>query len=304
MRPGAHLQLWELELFVAVAESGSLGRVAARYGLSQPAVSARMTNLERVLGMRLLDRDPSGTRLTPAGAEVVGAAASVLDAAGRLALVAGRLRAQTSGRLRVAASYTVAEHLVPVWIAELRREMPELALTVEVANSSQVMATVAEGSVEIGFVEGAGRPPPGLGAQAVRADRLVVVVGPRHPWTRRRAGVSGSELASASLVVREPGSGTREVLERALAPWGGVSPTLELGSSAAILATARRGGGPAVLSELAAAADLEAGSLRRVEVHDVDLTREIRAVWSGGPQPAGLAGRMLAVARRGVPLEA
>lgn len=289
---------------MAVAESGSLGRVATRYGLSQPAVSARMTNLERVLGMRLLDRDPSGTRLTPAGAELVGAAASVLDAAGRLGLLAGRLRAQTSGRLRIAASYTVAEHLVAVWIAELRREMPELSLTVEVGNSSQVMATVAEGSVEIGFVEGAGRPPPGLGAQAVRADRLVVVVGPRHAWTRRRAGVSGAELAAAALVVREPGSGTREVLERALAPWGGVSPTLELGSSAAILATARRGGGPAVLSELAAAADLEAGSLRRVEVRDVDLAREIRAVWSGGPPPSGPAGRMLAVARREVLSEA
>ncbi len=301
MRPGATVELRQLELLVAVAETGSLGQAANRFGLSQPAVSMRMTGLERALGLRLLQRDPSGTRLTPDGVEVVAAARGVLEAVAGLAGVADRLRSGSAARLRVAASFTVAEHLVPAWIEALHGQLPELAVTLEVENSSQVLAAVEQGRVDVGFVEGPDRPVPGMGSEAIATDTLVVVVTPRHPWSRRRRSLGGADLAQVDLIVRERGSGTREVLEEVLQPWGGVRSRLELGSSAAILAAARREEGPAVLSSLAAAADVATGELCRVEVDGINLARTIRAVWSTRTGPGLLGSQLLAVARPAPP---
>jgi DNA-binding transcriptional LysR family regulator len=91
--------------------------------------------------------------------------------------------------------------------------------------------------------------------------------------------VTAAELAAAELIVRERGSGTREILEDTLARFGGLRSRLELGSNAAILAAARRGEGPAVLSALAVADDLDAGRLVAVPTEGISLTRSMRAVW-------------------------
>lgn len=297
MRPGAQVDLVELELLVDVAETGSLGRAAARHGLSQPAVSMRMNTLERTLGLRLLRRDPSGTRLTVAGEDVLAAARGVLAAVDRLAGVADRLRAESAGRLRVAASFTVAEHLLPAWIDALRAGEPDLAVTLEVTNSSHVLDAVDRRRVDVGFVEGPEASLPGLGSEVVATDELVVVVDPTDHWARRRRPLTAEDLSNRELVVRERGSGTREVLEAALAPWGGVRSRLELGSSAAILAAARRREGPAVLSRLAAASDLAAGLLCAPGTAGVDLTRSIRAIWNADDEPAPLVRRLLEEAR-------
>lgn len=296
VRPGARLDLLELELLLSVADTGSLGQAANRHSISQPAVSGRMTNLERALGLRLLRRDPSGTRLTPDGNEIAAAAHEVLRAADRLSGVAERLRNASDKRLRVAASFTVAEHLALAWLTALRSQMPGVTLALEVLNSSQVAAAVDRGAVDIGFVEGTDEVAASMGSEVVANDSLVVVTSPEHPWARA-GSTTGVELAATELVVREVGSGTREVLERALRPWGGVTSRLELGSNAMVLDAARRSEAPAVLGTLAAAADLAAGTLRRVEVADVDLSREIRAVWSAGEAPPPLAVRLLAAAQ-------
>lgn len=287
------MELVELELLVSVAETGSLGQAAARHGLTQPAVSMRMTGLERALGLQLLRRHPSGTRLTAAGQEVVAAARGVLAAAGELEKAAGRLRAESSSQLRVAASFTVAEHLAPSWIAALRSEAPDVILSLEVLNSSGVLAAVDQRRVDIGFVEGVERELPGMRSEIITSDELVVVVAPSHRWATRRRPLSGEEIARSDLIVRERGSGTREVLEQALQPWGGVCSRLELGSTWALLAAARRGEGAAVLSRLAASADLESGTLDLVEVEGVNLKRNIRAVWSADTRLALLARRLL-----------
>jgi DNA-binding transcriptional LysR family regulator len=289
--------LGALELLVAVADLGSLGRAARRYQLTQPAVSMRMTTLEQRLGVRLLVRDPSGTRLTPEGQQVVAAARELLASAERLGALADRLRAEATRHLRVAASFTVAEHLLPLWAQALRQGSPESMLSLDVLNSSRVLTEVVAGHVDLGFVEGTDRHLPQLASRPVASDRLVVVVAPTHPWARRRVPVSGPELAEAPLVVREPGSGTREVLDEALRPYGGVRPRMELGSSSAVVAATRRGEGPGVLSALAVADELAAGDLVEIPVDPaVDLTRRIRAVWLRSTGLAPLARRLLALA--------
>jgi DNA-binding transcriptional LysR family regulator len=294
--PSSVPDLTALDLLESIAELGSLGRAAARHGMSQPAVSQRMAQLERSLGVSLLLRSPTGTTLTPAGEQVAALARRVLAEAQALMSGVAALAAAKGSHLRVAASLTIAEHLLPGWLSALRRESPDVILAVEVTNSSQVLARVGAGDVDVGFVEGDQPNPGGMTTVVVRSDHLVVVADPDHPWARRASAVTGAELAAADLIVREPGSGTRQVLDHALTSWGGAHSWLELGSTAAILAAARRGQGPAVLSALAVAEDVDAGRLVPVPTEGIDLSRTLRAVWPSGRPVAPLARRLLNLA--------
>jgi DNA-binding transcriptional LysR family regulator len=285
-----------LDLLDSIAELGSLGQAAARHRMSQPAVSMRMSQLERRLGVTLLVRTPAGTRLTPAGERVVALGRRVLAEAQAMITGIEALVAAESSHLRVAASLTVAEYLLPGWLGALHRESPDMVLSVEVTNSAKVLARVYGGLADVGFVEGHEQGLTGLSSVAVRTDRLVVVVGPGHPWAGRPSPVSGPELAATELIVREAGSGTREILADGLAPWGAIRSRLELGSTAAILAAARRGEGPAVLSALAVAEDVDAGRLVTVMTEGIDLARVLRAVWPQDRPLAPLSQRLLNVA--------
>ncbi|MGN6242543.1 MAG: LysR family transcriptional regulator [Motilibacteraceae bacterium] len=291
------LDLTSLRLLVAVAESGSLGRAAARLAMTQPAASQRMRNLERRLGLTLLTRTTSGSTLTAAGASVVDWARPVLDAVEVLARSVEALHDGRDQRLRVAASLTVADHLVPGWLVAYHRERPGSAVALQVVNSDGVAELVRDGAVDLGFVEGVGAPR-GLRSAVVGEDSLVVVVAPAHRWAGRQDPLPAAELAAEPLVLREQGSGTREALERVLRARGlGPRSALELGSTTAIRAAVVAGEGPAVLSELAVRADVDAGVLVAVAA-DLPLRRRFRAVWRSHAEPAGPAATLLAVALR------
>ncbi len=144
--------------------------------------------------------------------------------------------------------------------------------------------------------------PPGLASQQVGADRLTVVVPPGHRWDRRRSGITAAELAATPLVTREPGSGTRRYFEEALRAQGGldrVPPVAELSSTTAIKSAVAAGIGPSVLSSLAVAPELAAGTLRPVKVTDLDLSRRLLAVWAAGRQLIGPAADLRTIATRG-----
>ena len=125
MLPPSTPDLTTLDLLDSIAESGSLGRAAARHGMSQPAVSMRMSQLERSLGVSLLQRSPAGTRLTPAGERVVALGRRVLGEVQAMMTGVAALVAEEGSHLRVAASLTVAEYLLPGWLSALHRESPE-----------------------------------------------------------------------------------------------------------------------------------------------------------------------------------
>ena len=294
--PPSTPDLIALDLLDSIAELGSLGRAASRHRMSQPAVSMRMTQLERRLGVTLLKRGPAGARLTPAGERVVSLSRRVLSETQELMAGVDALVAEARSQLRVAASLTVAEYLLPSWLATLHRKAPDAILAVEVTNSARVVVRVREHHADVGFVEGAQPRLSGMKTMVVRTDHLVLVVEPSHPWARRRSPVTGAELAAAELIVREPGSGTRQVLEDTLCAFGGLRSHLELGSTAAILAAARRGEGPAVLSDLAVADDLDTGRLVAVPTEGIRLARSLRAVWPTGRPLPTLAADLLSIA--------
>lgn len=300
--------LVSLRLLVEVVDRRSIGAAARQLGVSQPAASERLSGLERRLGVSLCTRGPTGIRPTPAGELVRDWAAEVLDHAERLVDGVAVLRSERDGDVRVVASLTIADYLVPGWVHALRRAAPQASLRLEVANSAEVVRVVSAGGADLGFVEGGGAPP-GLATRTIGHDELVVVVVPDHPWARRSPpSVGATELARTPLVAREEGSGTRDVLERALraARRRGSSPVrpgeapfavaFEVGSTRAIKVAVLAGDGPAVVSALAVAEEVARGELVAVRVDEGRLTRRLRAIWRDDRPPAGAAATLLRIA--------
>jgi DNA-binding transcriptional LysR family regulator len=291
-------ELATLDLLLSVAALGSVGKAATAHGISQPSASARLARLERRLGVPVLQRTTRGSTLTPAGEAVVGWARGVVDAAHTLTDGVRTLRADRTARLRVAASLTVAEYLLPPWLLALRRRNPGLDVAATVANSRDVCAAVHAGRADLGFVE-TPHVPTGLSARRVGSDRLAVVVAADYPLAHRRGRLRARDLPDLPLLLREEGSGTRDTFLAALAAALGTRPPLphatELGSTATILATARAGGGVAVLSARAAAADLASGALTELDVPELTMRRPLHAVWLG-TGPSALAAELIELA--------
>ncbi|MGW7290264.1 LysR family transcriptional regulator [Streptomyces sp. NPDC054847] len=290
--------LGALELLLAVARHGSLGRAARDVGITQPAASSRIRSMERQLGVALVERSPRGSRLTEAGALVTDWARRIVEAAEAFDAGAQALRGRRDSRLRVAASMTIAEYLLPGWLIALRAQRPDTAVSLIAGNSSAVAARLLSGEADLGFVEGLA-VPEGLDGTVIGHDRLFVVVAPGHAWARRRkAPLTPEELARTPLVLRERGSGTRQVLDSALSRHGGLSaPLMELASTTAVKAAAVSGAGPAVLSELAVTEELSSRRLTRVPVEGVALERDLRAVWPHAQRPVGPARELLGLTR-------
>ncbi len=289
-----------LELLVAADEHGSISAAARALGIAQPTASAGLRALERRLGLDLLLRTPRGSQLTEDGRVVASWAREAVGASDRFEDSVAALRTTARERLRVAASMTIAEYLAPRWLAMLAAQPPRgAAVDVElvVRNSREVMGLVLDGAVDLGFVEGPD-VRRGLRQRTLARDELVAVVAPGHPWARRRAVDVGTLLAGG-LVVREEGSGTREILEEALRRMGERLPEHlpALGSTAAVKAAVVHGGAVAVLSALAVADDVARGALARVEIVGLDLSRRLRVVTKDGAALPTAARRLVAVAR-------
>ncbi len=293
-----------MDMLLSVARHGSLGRAAQEHGVTQPAVASRIRRMERLLGVALIERTAQGSALTGAGSLVVEWARDVVESAAAFERGVEALRGQAQARLRVVASMTVAEYLMPTWLMTAHREDPELVIALELANSTEVARRVTSGKADLGYVEGLPRTS-GLRTTTVARDELLVVVAPDHPWARPGARVSARDVAETPLIQREPGSGTRWTLDRAVRQALGkvelAPPMLELTSTTAIKAAAQNGLAPAVASSLAVADDLMLGHLVAVQVEGLDLRRALQAVWPAGRPLLGSARAFVGLSRRTLP---
>lgn len=286
-----------LALLVGIDDRGSLGAASRALGMAQPNASRAIRQLERRLGMALIDRSPRGSTLTAQGTVIVHWARQVLADMERLLDAAAALQVERDAQLTVAASMTVAEYLLPEWLGDFRQLNPDIQIHLQVFNSRQVFEHVTDGSCDLGFVEGPGVPEH-LNKITVARDHLVVAVHPDHPWARRRRPLTMAELAATPLLVREPGSGTRHTLDVALQEFQRPAPLLELGSGASIRTSVIGGVGPAVLSTLAIGDAVKSGQLRVVDVEGLDLERTLRAVWRPPTKLGGPAGALLKLVLR------
>ncbi|MCU1395037.1 MAG: transcriptional regulator, LysR family [Ilumatobacteraceae bacterium] len=281
MSNDAAFDLDTLALLVSVVELGSFSQGGARHGISQPAASMRIARLERQMAIVLLERSTTGSRPTAAGAAVVEWSRELLANAERMTRAIEAMRQADDG-VTIAASLTIAEQLLPRWLANLHTHHPEVRVQVTVANSTAVIAAVRQGDAALGFIE---TPDPTVGLQRriVAHDRLVVAVAADHAWRRRRTPLQPHQLAATPMVLREQGSGTRATLDTALAHAGltMVRPVLELASTGAVRNAVAAGVGPTIISELAIGDDVAAGRIVTVATEGIDLTRPLVAIWKG-----------------------
>ncbi|WP_367649142.1 LysR substrate-binding domain-containing protein [Aeromicrobium stalagmiti] len=280
-----------LALLLEVARAGSIGGAARALEITQQSASERLRTVEAQVGVTLVRRGARGSTLTPAGTVLVEWAARLLDLADEVDGAIGSLRAERSRELHLAASMTVAEHLVPRWLVQLRQRQeaerrPPTSVSLLATNSRHVVEMVQDGSADLGFVEGTGAPA-GLRSRDVGHDDLVLVVSPSDPLAAHRVSLTPQQVAAMSLTSREVGSGTRDVLQTALAEHGLTmnDAAVELTTSSAVRASVRAGGAPAVVSRLVVGADLESGQLVEVPTPGLRMRRTFRAVWSGPAAP-------------------
>ena len=263
------MTLEQLRIFVAVAERQHVTRAAEALHLSQSAVSAAVAALEDRHGAKLFHRVGRGIVLTATGSVFLPEARAVLARAAAAELALADLVGLKRGTLSVMASQTIASAWLPRHLVAFRRRHPGIDVKLTVGNTAQVAAAVHAGTADLGFVEGAVEDPLLLRERVAR-DKLVVVVGPEHPWAGGGT-LAPERLGEAEWVLREPGSGTRSAFEAAvarLAPATKLRIALELPSNEAVRGAVEAGLGATATSASVAAPSLDAGLLVRV---DIDL---------------------------------
>ncbi len=272
--------LASLRLFVDAVELGSLSQAARRQRITQPSASSALRRLERRLGLELLVRSPRGSRPTPEGARLAELAGRVLAELDTFAAEAAALRTAGARQVRISASYTNAEYLVPRFVARFRAVRPDVVVSLTVVNSDEVISRMRDRTADLGFVEDPG-PHPELATATIATDELAVLVAPEHPWARLADPLPAGTLTGTPLLLRERESGTRASYELAAHRLGlrVVDPLGVMTSTEALKTAVRAGLGATVLSRLAVAGELDSGDLRLVRVAELDLRRELRAVW-------------------------
>ncbi len=263
---------YQLRAFLAVARTGSVQRAADDLMISQPAVSAALSGLQKALGVPVVERDGRGTRLTAAGERLAGYGRRIfalMDEAqseSRAAAVPG------AGRVRLAAVTTAAEQLLPTLLSEFRAAAAEIDVVVDVANKGLVFDRLRHWEVDLVL---AGRPPQdGLFRTAAVRSNAVVVIGPPE------RAFAAADLARVTWLLREPGSGTRETTRTLLDELGIDPPAVTIGSNGAIRECVRAGLGVSVLSRDAVARELSEGTLAEIATPYTPLVRDWHLVTS------------------------
>ncbi|CEP67020.1 Transcription regulator HTH, LysR [Moorella glycerini] len=264
-----------LKTFVTVATLKSFSRAARILFLSQPTVSLQIQSLEEQYGLPLLNREGKEITLTQAGellyqyaSEIIGLS---LEAETEIIKLTGRLK----GKLVIGATMTIGEYVLPKIVGSFKQQYPEVEILMEVGNTERIVRLVNQGRFDLGIIEGPIKNYH-LVKEKFMEDELVLIVPRGHPWTELEA-VHFEELCNARLILREPGSGTRQVLVEALLSRGiklsQLNVYMELGSTEAIKAAVEVNLGVSILSKMAIVKELRLGSLQTVAIKNLRIMR-------------------------------
>ncbi len=267
------LTLRQLEVFAAVARSGTTRGAADEISRSQSAASNALGELEAVLGAQLFDRMGKRLVINENGRALLPRAAALLEQAGETQSLFTRDHAAP---LRLASSFTIGEYLLPALIASWKAQHPQSHVLLDIVNTHDVFDRVSAFEADIGFIEGS-HTHPELSVRKWRSDEMVVIAAAGHPMASRRANLR--QLSQATWVLREPGSGTREASDRWLIPHlAAVHVELELGSNEAVKRVVAEGLGLGCLSRLAVKEAIAQGWLAEVATTLPPMQRTLSTV--------------------------
>src|SRR4051794_10818645 len=289
----------ELRAFCAAVDLGSLGAAARALGVSQPALSKRMRELEALAGTKLLERHARGTTATPAGERLYLQARKLLAQAEEVEALLVGLRGE-EGPVHLAASHTIAEYVLPGPLVDYeRRRERHLSVELVIANSVVVRDLVRDGRAEFGIAAlepGDDSPGDGLRALPFCDDEVVLAVPAGHAWAGRDE-IAPGELAATPMVLRDPSANTRRIVDAVLGAHelALTSPLAEVGSTSAAIDTALGENAPVLLSRMAL------GVERRLVVKPVAGLRFTRKfAFLLGPRPLSQSARALLAHLQGI----
>jgi DNA-binding transcriptional LysR family regulator len=294
------LENYRLTVFRAVAAQRSFRRAAEQLYLTQPAVTQQIKALEELVGLPLFDRSGREVTLTPAGTVLLRYAEQSGALLEEAAVELASLKGEISGTLRIAASTTIAQYILPPLLGAFLRLHPAVHVELESSNTESVADAIASGRATLGLVEG---PPH---ASQVRSeiwleDELVLLAPPSHEWAGQRS-ITLEQIAAAPLLMRERGSGTREVVETTLEAAGlparELRIAIELNSTEAILGCIESGIGVGFVSRSAIHRQLVMGTLAVVPVAGLTIPRNLLLLTPTGPEPTGAAAAMVELLRK------
>lgn len=287
-----------LQVFHAVAKHLSFTKAAESLFMTQPSVTFQIRQLEEQFNTRLFDRAHGRISLTPAGAMAFEYAERILALSAELEARLKEKSGQVAGPLLLGASTTIADFLLPQVLGEFKSRYPAVVPRLFVANSEVVQDRVAERSLDLGFIEGDSHLPSLIG-EICCEDELQVVCLPSHPLARHKT-LAPKALTEHACVSREPGSGTRQVIDhylekQGLVP-GSLNVVMEAGSPEALKGLLATGLGFAIMSRATVVKEVKLGQLVRVPL-DPPLIRNLSVVYPRERIHSGLVKRFIEFAK-------
>lgn len=268
--------LRQLQVFVAVAQQGSVSRAAQSLALSQSATSTSLTELERQSNCLLFDRAGKRLSLNSLGGQLLPQAVALLDQAKEIErLLIGK---SGFGSLAVGATLTVGNYLATLLIGSFMQRHPECRVRLHVQNTANIVQQVAHYELDLGLIEGDCQHPE-IEVLPWVEDELLVFCAPQHPLAGR-ATATLEELAREAWILREKGSGTRLTFDQAMRHHPrSLNIRLELEHTEAIKRAVESGLGIGCISRLALRDAIRRGSLVALETPELDLRRQFYFIW-------------------------
>lgn len=277
-----NITLQQLEILLALVEAGSFTRAAGKLFLSQPSLTKQIQNLEEAAGARLVNRSAAGNSLTPEGRIIYDYARRMIrlreDAKDRVM----RLKDQESGHIYVSASTIPATYILPNLLGRLKEIHPAIQVHVQMHDSEETLQTVLNDQAEMGFI---GKAPANMKLIRTRLwkDTLVVVVPASHQLAKQKS-VRLGDFTKVPFIIREKGSGTRDLIEECLQKQLSVNLSsfntiCEMGSSEAVKEAILAGLGVSILSSFAIRREMSQGLLAALPVSNCHMDRYFYLVY-------------------------
>jgi DNA-binding transcriptional LysR family regulator len=270
----------KLRVFCAVAETKSFSKASELIHLTQPAVSLQIQAMEELYETRLFDRSGNTINLTPAGEILYKRAKEILalyaEAQQNISEITGAIK----GSLSIGASSTIGNYLLPHIIAAFKKKVPQVNISLVVSNTKTITEKLNAGEIDIALVEG-DVSKQRFSVETLLSDELVVIMSPAHPWAERR-NLPAIELTKEPLIMREEGSGTRQIILKHLEEHGlkldQLKIALVMGSTEAIKGAVEEGLGVSIMSGWAVRKWLRQGLLKAATFKDLKFHRNFTII--------------------------
>ncbi|MEZ4635574.1 MAG: LysR family transcriptional regulator [Caldilineaceae bacterium] len=276
------LNLYKLEIFALVVETGSFSAAADRLLMTQPAVSQHIQDLEASLGARLFERGRRGVRLTSAGETLHDYTRNILRMVADAENAVTDVTQLAGGSVSVAATPGISVYLLPEWVQAFRAQFPNLTVSVQTSITPEIVDALRNRKIDIGLIEGEidGVDWPRLGVLELEEHEQFVIVGPKHRW-RDVEQIQCGDLNGETFVMRQRNSQTRIWLDARLTAAGVTADVAaEFDNVESIKRAVAKGMGITILPQYAVHTELEIGLLHAVRVEASPMQRTLKLVWN------------------------